>query len=617
MKNMTSHWLLLITLTLVSLARPALAQLQVETQYGIVEGQANGAVTEFLGIPYASPPVDSLRWKKSIPPAAWSNVLTTQTLKPKCPQKSFTQGDTTSTFEGDEDCLYLNIWTHTITDEALPVMVFIHGGGNQQGSIREIVTGTQLYDSKNLSERGKVVVVTIQYRLGALGYLVHPGLEEENSGTSGNYAVTDHLLALQWIKQNIRQFGGDSGRTMIFGESAGGVNVGNLLVTPEAKGLFSRACIQSASANLADYAEASNQGIDFVHTFAPTGSNRDKIDIMRSLPVEQLVASLESPLSGGIVSSKWKPVVDGHLFPDAPLSIIQSGNFNQVPLIIGSNADEVSRSAPPIVGPAVLRTLIKTVIPSDLEEEALRLYPIGDTPEETRNSYIQFLSDVQFTATTRRIARCISQNQDAPVFRYFFSHKQAGPLRVFGAYHGIELFYIFNNWENSPIAIGPLFTEADQVVQADVLEYWTNFAYTGNPNGGNLSSWPTYEAIDDCYLEINAESDGSNCGIRREKCDFLDRAFRFVECESSVSDHRVLTEDSDVSIFPNPATTDVFIRSSLQNGPASISLYQLDGKKIWEETSSIRINISALQPGVYMLKVMRKNQAKMLKLIKR
>lgn len=606
-----------VGLLLVFLHRSSIAQPLVETNYGVVEGHFNGAVSEFLGIPYASPPLEDLRWKKSIPPVAWANALSTQAFKPKCPQKSFTQGDTTSTTAGEEDCLYLNVWTPSATNDVLPVMVFIHGGGNQQGSAREIVAGTQLYDGKNLSERGNVVVVTFQYRLGALGYLVHPGLEEEGSGTSGNYAVTDHLLALQWIKENIHQFGGDSSRIMIFGESAGGVNVGNLLVTAHAKGLFSRACIQSASANLGDYSEAKDQGIDFVHEFSATGSNSDKIAVMRSLSVAQLVASLESPLSSGIVSSNWKPVVDGYLFLDTPHSTIQSGNFNQVPLIIGSNADEVSRSAPPIVLPASLRTLVKTVIPRNLEEEALSLYPIGDTPEETRSSYIQFLSDVQFTATTRRIARCISQNQDASVFRYFCTHNQAGPLSTFGAYHGIELFYIFNNWENSPLAIGPLFTDEDQVVQSDMLQYWTNFAYTGNPNGGDLSSWPTYDASDDCFLEIKAQSDGSNCGLRTEKCDFIDRAFEYSACQSSVSDHKVLAEDPDVSIFPNPATTVVFVRSSPQNKPASISLYQLDGKKLLEEISSDHINISEFRPGIYMLQMVSKHQTKMLKLIKR
>jgi len=220
----------------------------VNTQFGQIQGTLNGNVYQFLGIPFAKPPIDSLRWKAPRLPDGWNDILPTTAFAPMCPQKNFAQGDTTSTIMGSEDCLYLNVWTPQLGAGNKAVMVFIHGGGNQQGGASETAGGTQLYFGKNLSERGDVVVVTIQYRLGALGYLVHGGLEAENgNNVSGNYGVLDQILALKWVQNNISNFGGDPSNVMIFGESAGGVNVGNLLTTPMAKGLFQRACIQSAA----------------------------------------------------------------------------------------------------------------------------------------------------------------------------------------------------------------------------------------------------------------------------------------------------------------------------------------------------------------------------------
>ncbi|TNF40822.1 MAG: carboxylesterase, partial [Bacteroidetes bacterium] len=220
----------------------------VETQFGKIQGKKNGNVFEFLGIPFAKPPVDSLRWKAPQNPESWPGILQTTDFAPVCPQKRFAQGDTTFSIEGKEDCLYLNIWTPEIDANNLPVLVFIHGGGNQQGGASQTSGNTMIYSGKNMAERGNAVVVTIQYRLGPLGFLVHPGLDAENANTkSGNYAVFDQILALQWIQNNIESFGGNPSKVMIFGESAGGVNVGNLLTTPLANGLFHRACIQSAS----------------------------------------------------------------------------------------------------------------------------------------------------------------------------------------------------------------------------------------------------------------------------------------------------------------------------------------------------------------------------------
>jgi para-nitrobenzyl esterase len=463
----------------------------VQTQYGTVTGQMNGTVYEFLGIPFAAPPVDSLRWMPTVEHQGWSSQLLCIAFPPKCPQKSIAQMDTTYTIDGDEDCLYLNIWSPDTSDN-LPVMVFIHGGGHQAGSASEFTGGTYIYHGKNMAERGHVVVVTIQYRLGALGYLVHPGLEQENpNGKSGNYGTMDQIFALQWVQSNISGFGGDPSNVTIFGESAGGTGVGNLMLTPQSNGLFHKAIIQSAAPNLDLYNEARINGISFVDQFFPTGTPEQKIDSMRSLHADSISEKLESPLSAGIVQGKWKPVIDQMIFFGNPLSVVQSGNYNNVPLIIGSNSEEMSLSAPQIVTPTMMQGLINTYIPVNLRPQAEQLYPPGTTNQQARESYIYFLSDAQFTATARRTAQCVSLNQYESVWRYFFTFRHTLPiLEPYGAYHGMELFYVFNNWETATLGSGVLFKPADDSVQTHMLAYWTNFARTGNPNGTNLVNWP-------------------------------------------------------------------------------------------------------------------------------
>ncbi|NVN92778.1 MAG: carboxylesterase family protein [Desulfuromonadales bacterium] len=500
-----------------------LAAGMLNTHSGLIQGTTFSGGFEFLGIPYAMPPVGSLRWAPSREPLSWDSVLDTRTYRSACPQKRFEQGQDTYQIFGDEDCLYLNVWTPRVATPTLPVLVFIHGGGNQQGSASEVKAGTRLYDGRNLSTRGDAVVVTLQYRLGPLGFLVHPGLETESPDrTSGNYAVLDQIMALQWIKRNIGRFGGDPERVLIFGESAGGLDVGNLLVSPLASGLFQRACIQSAVPVIDSYEDGKAKGIAWVNAFSSAATDSGKIADLRALDWETLVATNDNPLDGGLVQLNWQPVRDDRIFPLMPLAAFSSGTFNQVPLMIGSNADELSLSAPATVSPAMVTSFIALTVPPALQDQAHLLYPSGNTAEEARKSYVQILTDSQFTAPVRRVARAVAPRSSSPVWRYFFTHHQAGGMAAYGSYHGIELFYVFNTWENSPFAAGPLFTAGDQTVEDITLKYWVNFARTGDPNGAGLALWPHYQVSGDCYLEINPQPDGSQCGVRTDKSDFWD-----------------------------------------------------------------------------------------------
>ena len=572
----------------------------VDISSGTIQGKMNGDIYEFLGIPFATPPVGDLRWKAPVEPNDWTEILNTTDFSPICPQKRYEQGDTTATLEGDEDCLYLNVWTPQLNAGDLPVMFFIHGGGNQQGGASQETGGTVMYHGKNLAERGNVVVVTIQYRLGPLGFLVHPGLEEENEdGISGNYGILDQILALKWVNQNISLFGGDPDKVMIFGESAGGVDVGDLLVSPLAAGLFSRAVIQSAAPVVSLYNEAESQGTEFVDQYQPTGTNSEKIEAMRNIPADSLVKSLESPIQGGLVQSKWHPALDGVVFTDLPMSKAQSGNYNKVPVIIGSNADEMSVSAPPVVTPSMLNLLVQTLIPTQYRPRVLELYPPGETNEQAWESYVGILTDSQFSLPVRRTAQCLSLNQDEPVWRYFLTFRQSiSLLEKYGSYHGMELLYLFNNWENT--LVGSFFsTPQDDSLQNVLLNYCVNFARTGNPNGDGLENWPQYTANEDCYLEINATPIGSNCGIRSEKLDLWEEIVGVQGCVST-NVQTIKEQGADIQLFPNPAGNEVYYNLS-EDKILQIRVLNSTGQKMDVPDGNGKIDLTELNPGLYFI----------------
>jgi len=611
---MTFKYLLFLFLFLLFL--DAKSQV-VSTQYGPIQGSLNGTIHQFLGIPFAKPPVNTLRWKAPQAPTAWTSTLSTNSFAPFCPQKNFATGGTSYTITGNEDCLYLNVWTPQVGTANLPVLVFIHGGGNQQGSASEVNGGTQMFFGKNMSQRGNAVVVTIQYRLGPLGFLVHPGLEPENANNkSGNYAVLDQILALTWVQNNIANFGGDPNKVMIFGESAGGVDVGNLLVSPLASGLFQRACIQSATPLINDYNNSKIKGITYVDSFTNTGTDVQKIAFMRNLPSDSIVKNEKSPLSGGAVQLAWQPVLDNVVFTDYPFQKFQSGNFNKVPLMIGSNSEEMSLSAPPTVTPLMVTALINSTLPSSLQAQATTLYPPGTNTTQARQSYIGILTDAQFTATTRRVAQCVSVNQTEPVWRYFFTHKHTIPqLATYGSYHGMELFYVFNTWENATLGTGPLFKPQDDSVQNAMLNYWVNFANTGNPNVVGLPNWPQYQSINDCYLEIKATPNGNQCGLRTAQSNLWDNATGFIPCTSTVGMQEVNLNET-ISLYPNPSNGVVYINLKDKTQSIDVNVYDYTGKKIIQKTNILEFDLSNYSSGIYLINIEQGNQTWKSKIVK-
>ncbi len=495
----------------------------VQTDKGPVRGFQAGQTYAFLGIPFAAPPTGPLRWRPPADPQPWSGELAATAFGPPCPQWD----DDAGAVIGNENCLTLNVWTPiTATPGAdLPVMLFMHGGGNVQGSASKVTGGIHLYDGQFLSERGGVVVVTLQYRLGALGFLVHSGLDGESEyGSSGNYGLLDQIKALTWVQDNIRNFGGDPSRVLLFGESGGGQDTCMLLTSPLAAGLFSRALIQSGGCVAKMAVERATEGVAFAEA-AGCGSAPDPTLCLRDQTTTTLVTAIDTtPISNGLVAQAFGAAVDGHVLPRPPLQTLALGEQNPVPVVIGSNADEMLPMSPPMS--TTLYNLLVHAMLNPLQPgagtEALALYPVGDQPGQyptAREAYAALVSDGQFTCPARRMARLTAQASDDPLYRYFFSQVLSSPLYApLGSFHGLELWFVFQRVEAIQ---GYLARPEDVALQEAILGYWTRFAATGNPNGSGAVPWPAYTPDTDPYLELGTPV-SAGAGLRPAKCDFWD-----------------------------------------------------------------------------------------------
>lgn len=465
---------------------------QVKTHSGTVEGKDDGKVRSFLGIPYATPPVGDLRWKAPQPIAKWSGVRKATEFGSHCMQGNVF-GDMVFHDPGaSEDCLTLNVWV-PVRHEAgkLPVMVWIYGGGFVAGTTSE---GRQ--DGSHLAQHG-VIVVSMNYRLGVFGFLVHPELAKESGHNSaGNYGLMDQLAALHWVHENIAAFGGDPASVTIFGESAGSFSVSAQMASPLAKGLFQRAIGESGAA-------FSKSGLDF----APLSEREEKdaklmsqtfgvstLAELRAIPAEKLLEAFAPPKSRGF---EFGPDIDGYFLPESVPSIFAAGKQNDVALLAGWNRDEDSF--------AVLLSQQKPTAESmkemaqkdfgDKADEFLKLYPI-DTDEHVRRSAIDFASDKFISMSTWDWIEAQSKTGRQPIYRYRFDMapfaKDPNAPRL-GAYHSAEIEYVFGQLDSKTDVT---WSNSDRQLSDMVQKYWSNFAKTGNPNGAGLANWPMYTSTD-------------------------------------------------------------------------------------------------------------------------
>lgn len=516
----------MILLPAVVILSTALAHPQsrpvVATDSGLVRGSTADGVNAFLGIPFAAPPVDALRWQPPLSPTPWAGELDATTWPLPCPQKD------EGSFFGEEDCLYLNVWAPEGAEEGLlPVLFFIHGGGNVSGSTSVVQAGTHLYEGDNLARRGGVVVVTTQYRIGALGYLVHPALDVESArGLSGNYGLLDQQAGLRWVQSNIGAFGGDSERVLVFGESGGATDTMMQLVSPLAAGLFSRALMESGGNQAKPASQRASEGLTFAAA-AGCSEAETAAACLRALSAAELVASVDDvgfgeTISNGIVTTYFGPTVDGWVLPEDPASALQRGHFNHVPFVVGANADEM-RTYVPELGQAGYEALVRSLLAPwgpAAADRALELYQVGPGGfTAATDAYAALVSDPQFVCPTRGFAASAARAQTEPVFRYFFTHGLQGPLfGSYGAFHGLELFFVFQQLERMNFYI----PRADDLeLQRHILELWTSFAVNGVPSAEGGVEWPVYDPDLDPYLELDAPLTAGN-GVRTEKCDFWD-----------------------------------------------------------------------------------------------
>lgn len=448
----------------------------VKLDRGLVSGNS-GHDTElrvFKGIPFAQPPVGSLRWRAPQPPSRWDGVRKADEFGPVCMQAAPGRGPAAKM---SEDCLYLNVWTAARSaGDRRPVMVWLHPGGYTSGS-----GSSPAYDGEALAKKG-VVLVTVNYRLGIFGFFSHPELTRESDRhASGNYAFMDQVAALQWVQKNIAAFGGDPRRVTVFGDSAGAASLSNLMGSPQAKGLFQRAIAESGAwlglsiNRMRTLAEAEQAG---VKTAEALGAH--SLADLRAKSAEEV---LKGGRGGG-------PVIDGWFLPEDVGTVFAEGRQNDVPILVGSNKDEGTFFIQPGGAERFIEQSRRRF--GDLADTFFKLYP-ADSDEEANASQLAAFRD-ELGWVMRNWARLQTKTGKSKAYLYYFTHEppvaEGSPRggRGSGATHGAEAQYVFENLVgNRP------WSDLDHHLADTISLYWVNFATNGDPNGKGLPRWPVYE----------------------------------------------------------------------------------------------------------------------------
>jgi para-nitrobenzyl esterase len=490
----------------------------IRVEGGLISGTAADGVRSFKGIPFAAPPTGDLRWKPPQPVIAWDGVRDGSAFGPDCPQAPYPQASPyySQPRKQSEDCLYLNVWTAAKAGEKRPVMVWIHGGALTRGS-----GATRTYDGTAFAKKG-VVLVTVNYRLGPLGYLAHADLTAESpQHSSGNYGVLDQIAALKWVQKNIAAFGGDTSRVTIFGESAGSWSVNALVASPLAKGLFHRAIGQSGGSfgpmtklkeDRDKLPSAEKVGAAFARA-----AGADSISALRALPAEKIIDLFNNDPEGK--KFRTSPNVDGWVLPDEIRNIFAQGKQNDVPVIVGSNANEMTTLTTPASLPKTMEEYRKRVESQygEVTKEFEPLYPVKSDADVTA-AYLGSLRDSSFTLPMRTWARLTATGR-SKAYLYFFSHVPPNPnSKYLGAYHAGEIAYVFNNLNRQNTAL----QEADYKLAEMMSSYWVNFATTANPNGKGLPRWTPYDRKAEAYLDFGDPVQLRN-HLLKEQLDFIEQ----------------------------------------------------------------------------------------------
>ncbi len=505
--------------------------LAVEIDTGVLHGVEQGGTRAFLGIPYAAPPVGAERWRPPQPAAPWDGVREATTVGVQCPQALSLAGP-----GGDEDCLSVNVWTPTRAgdDGLVPVMVWLHGGGFVFGS-----GGDKFYAGRFLAETYGVVIVTVNYRLGVLGFLAHPALAVEDPAypSSGNYGLDDQLAALGWVQRNIARFGGDPGNVLLFGESAGGYSTCAHYVSPRSEGLFARAIAQSglctSSVLEATRAEAEATGVELAQDLGCPPTGPEAVACLRGKPADALLAATALPAAadqppggplyiGGSASLlTTRPSVDGFVVQKPMREAFAAGGFEPRPLIVGTTRDEGTLFHSPLFAVEVTtdaeyRAALGRRFGQSNVAAIVARYPVAAFGSPNR-ALAEVTGDAFFVCPARQAARDAAA-AGAPVYLYSFERlPEVAAFPGLGVFHSAELPFVFGTDPAYPLAqVGASGAATAAALQA----MWTQFAATGDPNGTG-PEWPAFDRAGDRHLVIG-DTIAAASGHKAAACDFWD-----------------------------------------------------------------------------------------------
>ena len=538
----------LMALTACGSKEKILSDALITTPQGPVQGVStdDDSIYNFKGIPYAAPPIGNLRWAAPSPAPKWNETYIADTFGNRCMQPSDVEGGFfTRLIEGhglgkiknfmitravaaqkptpmSEDCLYLNVRSGNLDITAKqPVMVWIHGGGHQFGS-----GDFNYYQNNSLPNKG-AVLVTINYRLGAMGYMAHPALSKTDpNGVSGNYGTLDQIAALQWVKDNISAYGGDPDNVTIFGESAGSWSVTELMASPLAKGLFHKAIGQSGASSY-HMGQMEGKGVGWPSGYqtgsqvaAALGFETPTAEDLRAVPADKLQSVITEEMSEG-----FHHIRDGYVFPENVGIAFAKGEYNKVPILFGYNADEGTLFFPDDPQPTVwlpdtkpgdatsLTTQLSKAFPSNAE----RLVGLYNLDTDFSNGGTQMMGDEIFGVNIRYVAHQ-NEMQGEDSYLYYFSRVPPSKKQTLGAFHAAEIPFVFGSYE--PI-LGQ--SKEDKTLAELMQNYWVNFAKTGNPNGEDLPGWPKHNNKHWMHLTANTgKSSEVVTHIRKNKIDALE-----------------------------------------------------------------------------------------------
>ena len=469
----------------------------VETTYGRIEGTQNPGHLAFRGIPFGAPPVGEARFQASAPPSSWSGVRSAREWGNAARQSHHPLPGFSASGPQDEDCLYLNVFTPAADGRERPVLFWIHGGGYTHGTAAE-----PLYDGGPLAERGDVVVVTINYRLGALGFL-YLGEHLPDAGLTANAGQLDQIAALEWVRVNIAAFGGDPANVTIFGESAGAAAVGTLLAMPAAAGLFHKAVLQSGTGRAAPATDGAQLASKLLTELGIDPVSAERI---RTVPADAIIAAQEAVTAGAGLGEglRFGPVVDGSTLLEQPFAAVRAGTAANVPMLIGTNRDEIklfaamTRREP--IDDARVVSAVRAVLPKASADDATALVETyrksrrgRGLPDSNLDIADAVTTDARFRTSSTRLALAHREHQP-DTYDYLFTYASPARHGALGACHALEMPFVFGTTgapgQDRFAGSGPDVAR----LSANMMDAWLSFARSASPGHEGIGAWPAYDA---------------------------------------------------------------------------------------------------------------------------